>query len=198
LSTPDRPLRADARRNRERVLAAAREAFAESGFGVPLDAIAARAGVGPGTVYRHFPTKEALFEAVTVARVRELVALARAGAEAPDPGAALDALLGRIAAEAVAKRDLPDALGGVGEAAVAVARGELHAAMDVLLDRARAVGAVRAGIGATELIALLKGLLQAVRESADPELPARLLAVVRDGLRPPPGWRGRWAPQATQ
>jgi AcrR family transcriptional regulator len=184
LSTPDRPLRADARRNRERVLAAGREAFAESGFGVPLDAIAARAGVGPGTVYRHFPTKEALFEAVTVARVRELVALARAGAQASDPGAALDALLGRIADEAVAKRDLPDALGGVGEAAVAVARGELHEAMDVLLDRARAVGAVRAGIGAAELIALLKGLLQAVRESADPELPARLLAVVRDGLRP--------------
>ena len=187
MSTPDRPLRADARRNRERVLAAAREAFAESGFGVPLDAIAARAGVGPGTVYRHFPTKEALFEAVTVARVRELVALARAGAEAPDPGAALDALLGRIADEAVAKRDLPDALGGVGEAAVAVARGELYEALDVLLDRARAGGAVRAGIGAAELIALLKGLLQAVRESADPELPARLLAVVRDGLRPPPG-----------
>src|SRR6478736_5095527 len=107
-----RPLRADAARNREKVLQAAREAFAESGYGVPLDAIAARAGVGPGTVYRHFPTKEALFEAVTVARVRELVALARAGGAAADPGAALDELLGRIAEEAVAKRDLPDALGG--------------------------------------------------------------------------------------
>ena len=177
-------MRADARRNRERVLAAAREAFAESGFGVPLDAIAARAGVGPGTVYRHFATKEALFEAVTLTRVRELVALARAGAAGRDPGAAFDALLERIADEAVAKRDLPDALGGVGEAAVAVATGELHEALDALLDRARAAGVVRAGIGATELIALLKGLLQAVRESKDPELPARLLAVVRDGLRP--------------
>ena len=185
MSTPDRPLRADARRNRERVLTAAREAFAESGYGVPLDAIAARAGVGPGTVYRHFPTKEALFEAVTVARVRELVVLACAGVEAADPGAALDALLGRIAEEAVAKRDLPDALGGVGEAAVAVARTELHGALDRLLARARAAGAVRAGIGAAELLALLKGLLQAVQGSADPDLPERLLAVVRDGLRPP-------------
>jgi AcrR family transcriptional regulator len=184
LSTPDRPLRADARRNRERVLAAAREAFAEAGFGVPLDVIAARAGVGPGTVYRHFPTKEALFEAVTVARVRDLVALARAGAGAPDPGAALDGFLARLAEEAVAKRDLPEALGGVGEAAVAIARTELHGALDTLLARARAAGAVRAEIGATELIALLKGLLQAVQASADPELPARLLAVVRDGLRP--------------
>jgi AcrR family transcriptional regulator len=187
LSTADRPLRADARRNRERVLAAAREAFAESGFGVPLDVIAARAGVGPGTVYRHFPTKEALFEAVTVARVRELVALARSGADAPDPGSAFDAFLARIADEAVAKRDLPDALGGVGEAAVAVARTELHGALDALLARARAAGAVRDGIGATELIALLKGLLEAVRASADPALPARMLAVVRDGLRPPAG-----------
>ena len=187
MSTTDRPLRADARRNRERVLAAAREAFAESGFGVPLDVIAARAGVGPGTVYRHFPTKEALFEAVTVARVRELVALASAGAEAPDPGRAFDAFLCRIAEEAVAKRDLPDALSGVGAAAVAVARTELRGALDALLARARAVGAVRDGIGSAELIALLKGLLEAVRGSTDPDLPGRLLAVVRDGLRPRDG-----------
>jgi AcrR family transcriptional regulator len=63
-----RPLRADAARNREKVLQAARQAFAESGYGVPLDEIASRAGVGPGTVYRHFPSKEALFEAVVTAR----------------------------------------------------------------------------------------------------------------------------------
>lgn len=185
MSTPDRPLRADARRNRERVLAAAREVFAEAGFGVPLDTIAARAGVGPGTVYRHFPTKEALFEAVTLARVRDLVAVARAGAESDDPGAALDAFLARLADEAGAKRDLPDALGGAGAAAVALARTELYAALDALLARARSAGAVRPGIGASELLALLKGLLYAVQESADPDLPARMIAVVRDGLRPP-------------
>ena len=75
-----RPLRADAARNRENVLRAARDAFAESGYGVPLDEIAARAGVGPGTVYRHFPTKEALFEAVVTVRVQDLVADARARA----------------------------------------------------------------------------------------------------------------------
>jgi AcrR family transcriptional regulator len=185
VAQPDRPLRADAARNRARVLEVAYETFAAEGLAVPIDEIARRAGVGAGTVYRHFPTKEALFEAVTVARVRELVALARAGGAAADPGAALDALLGRIAEEAVAKRDLPDALGGVGEAAVSVARTELHGALDTLLDRARAAGAVREGIGAAELMVLLKGLLQAVQESGDPALPARLLAVVRDGLRPP-------------
>ena len=64
----DPPLRADARRNRERILDAARDAFAEHGRAVPLDEIATRAGVGPGTVYRHFPTKEALFQAVVTAR----------------------------------------------------------------------------------------------------------------------------------
>src|SRR5436853_6815375 len=83
-----RPLRADARRNRDKVLHAARDAFAASGFGVPLDEIAARAGVGPGTVYRHFPTKEALFEAVGQSRIEDLVADARARAGAAEPGSA--------------------------------------------------------------------------------------------------------------
>jgi len=105
-----RPLRADAARNREKVLSAAREAFAESGYGVPLDEIAARAGVGPGTVYRHFPAKEALFEAVVTVRVQDLVADARARADASDPGRAFFGFLARITAESAAKRDLPDAI----------------------------------------------------------------------------------------
>src|SRR6201993_1371971 len=97
-----RPLRADAARNRENVLRAARDAFAKFGYGVPLDQIAARAGVGPGTVYRHFPTKEALFEAVVTARVTDLVSDARARTDADDPGAAFFGFLARIAGEAAA------------------------------------------------------------------------------------------------
>src|SRR3984885_7956812 len=81
-----RALRAGAARNREKVLRAARDVFAESGYGAPLDEIAARAGVGPGTVYRHFPAKEALFEAVVTARVQDLVADARAGGGSGEPG----------------------------------------------------------------------------------------------------------------
>src|SRR5580693_8328714 len=100
-----RPLRADAARNREKVLRAARDAFAESGYGVPLDEIAVRAGVGPGTVYRHFPTKEALFEAVVAARLQDLVADARGRADSGDPGSAFFGFLGRVAAESAAKRD---------------------------------------------------------------------------------------------
>src|SRR3954453_10516153 len=99
MAAGDQPLRADAQRNRQRVLDAARDAFAEVGFAVPLDDIAARAGVGPGTVYRHFPTKEALFQAVITARVTDLVTTARQHAEAPDPGAAFFAFLTHLGAE---------------------------------------------------------------------------------------------------
>ncbi len=180
----ERPLRADARRNRDKVLAAARAAFAESGFGVPLDDIAARAGVGPGTVYRHFPTKEALFEAVSLVRVQDLTADARARAASDDPGAAFDGFLVRLAGEATAKRDIPDALDGLGAATVA-ARADMHDALDVLLRRAQEVGAVRPEVRVADLFALMKGLTHAIRGSDDPELADRMLAVVRDGLHRP-------------
>jgi AcrR family transcriptional regulator len=183
----ERPLRADARRNRERVLAAAAEAFAERGYDVPLDEIAAAAGVGPGTVYRHFPTKEALFEAVSLARVQDHAADARARATAADPAAAFDGFLARLAEEAERKRDLPDALAGAGADGIAEAVAELQDALGVLLARAQAAGAVRGEITVTDLIALLKGLLYVVRANPEPELRKRAYAVLRDGLRPPVG-----------
>jgi AcrR family transcriptional regulator len=178
----ERPLRADARRNRDRVLAAARKAFEEHGFGVPLDEIAAAAGVGPGTVYRHFPTKEALFEAVSLARLQDLVADARARASATDPGAAFDGFLDRIADEAMAKRDLPDALAGIGAEGMTEAAAALHDVLGVLLARAQEAGAVRKGITVADLIALLKGMLHVVRTDPDPGLRERVVAVIRDGL----------------
>ena len=175
-----RPLRADAARNREKVLQAARQAFAESGYGVPLDEIAARAGVGPGTVYRHFPSKEALFEAVVTARITDLVSDARARADADDPGEAFFGFLARIAGEAAAKRDLPDAIAITGSLQEA-----LHDALDVLLRRAQRAGAVRAGIETSDLIVLLKGMFAGLAGSSDPALHERVFAVLADGLRPP-------------
>ncbi|HLU58369.1 MAG TPA: helix-turn-helix domain-containing protein [Pseudonocardia sp.] len=183
----ERALRADARRNRERVLAAARRAFAERGYAVPLDEIAAAAGVGPGTVYRHFPTKEALFEAVSVANVEDLAAEARARAGSDDPVAALSGFLDRVADQALAKRDLPDAFAGAGAEAMAAAVADLHSAFGALLERAKEAGGVRRDISVSDLIALLKGLLHAVGDDPDPNLRHRLLAVVRDGLRPSEG-----------
>src|SRR5215469_15731826 len=131
-----RPLRADARRNREKVLIAARDAFAELGFSAPLDEIASRAGVGPGTVYRHFPTKEALFEAVVQTRLEDLIADARSRCDAGDPGDAFFGFLARIREEARAKRDLPDAIAVPGTLQAA-----LHEAVEALLSRAQQAGA---------------------------------------------------------
>ena len=176
-------MRADAQRNREKVLRAAREAFAASGYGVPLDDIAARAGVGPGTVYRHFPSKEELFEAVVTARVQDLVSDARDRARDADPGRAFYGFLDQIRAEAAAKRDLPDAIAIAGSL-----QEDLHAALDGLLRRAQEAGAVRPDITTADLIVLLKGLLRSINDAppgtAGPDLSDRLLAVVADGLRP--------------
>jgi AcrR family transcriptional regulator len=179
----ERPPRADARRNREKVLRAAQEAFAASGYGVPLDEIAARAGVGPGTVYRHFPSKEELFEAVATARVRDLIDDARSRSGDADPGQAFFGFLGRIRQEAAAKRDLPEAITIPG-----TLQEDLHAALDVLLRRAQRAGAVRPEITTPDIIILLKGLLRSINDAppgtASRALADRLLTVVADGLRP--------------
>jgi AcrR family transcriptional regulator len=178
----DRPLRADAQRNRDKVLRAAQDAFAATGYGVPLDEIAAMAGVGPGTVYRHFPSKEELFEAVVTARLRDLIAAARGLANDPDPGQAFFDFLSRFRQEAAAKRDLPDAIAIPGSL-----QDELHAALDVLLRRAQQAGAVRADITTQDLTALLKGLLRTINDRppgiGDEGRADRLLTVVTDGLR---------------
>lgn len=182
---PERPLRADAQRNRAKILRAAQDAFAASGYGVPLDDIAALAGVGPGTVYRHFPTKEALFEAVVTARVEGMVDDARARASAADPGQAFFAFLARVAQEATVKRDLPDAIAIAG-----ALQDDLHAALDVLLHRAQQAGAVRGDISTPDIIVLLKGLIRSIQDASaagnDQRQVDRLFAVVADGLRPAP------------
>jgi AcrR family transcriptional regulator len=180
----DRPLRADAQRNRDKILRAARDAFAASGFGVPVDEIAARAGVGPGTLYRHFPTKEALFEAVVTARLEDLIADARGRAGSADPGAAFFGFLEKIAGEAAAKRDMPDAITITGSL-----QSDLHAAVGTLLHRAQQAGAVRAGITIGDLIVLLKSLFSTMPKVSagepDPAMRSRLFAVITDGLRQP-------------
>lgn len=165
-------MRADAARNREKVLEAARELFASQGFEVPLDEIAAKAGVGPGTVYRHFPTKQALFQAVTEARVAALIASAD---EPGDPKAALFAFLGKMADEAAVKRDMSDAITVAPEL-----RKGLHGALGRLLGRAQEAGEVRTDVTATDLIVLMKGMLQSMHEGGNPEV---LLGIVLSGLQ---------------
>src|ERR1700759_624054 len=112
---PEPRLRADARRNREKVLHAARETFAESGYDVPLDEIARRAGVGAGTVYRHFPTKEALFSAVIESRMQAMVDDGHALLESAGSGDALFTFLRTVVLQwGATDRGLVDALAGFG------------------------------------------------------------------------------------
>ena len=175
---PGRPLRADARRNRARVVDAARAAFAEEGFEVPLDVIARRAGVGAGTIYRHFPSKEALFAAVQQEQVQELITRAQALLASDDPAAAFAQFMELLAGQAEVKRDLPEAIAvptGLGQ--------QLQSVLGTLLERAQAVGAVRPDLTAGDLIALLKALYQLARTADRPRID-RLRAVVLAGLRP--------------
>ena len=189
-----RPLRADARRNRERILAAATAAFAADGLSVPLDEIARRAGVGPGTLYRHFPAKEALWEAVLHDRLQRLAdeaeALHRGSA---DPGEALLGFIDRLVAEAAPKRDLADALASAGtdvSATLAGTAARLREAIGALLAAAQRSGSIRGDIGLAELMAILSGILFALRgRPGDQPDPHRAVAVLRDGLDPGRGQR---------
>ncbi len=186
-----RPLRADARKNRARILVAAEEVFAERGVSVPIDDVAQRAGVGVGTLYRHFPTKEALFVAVVATRLEELRDESRCLLDAPDPGAAFFVFAEHLAEQMVAKRDLTDALAEAGvdiKTEVAGMGGdvmnELQDNVQRLIDRAQKAGAVRGDISATELFALIAGSCMAAQQHyLTGEAQKRMTNVVFDGLR---------------
>jgi AcrR family transcriptional regulator len=180
-----RPLRADAQRNRARILEAAENVFAVEGIEVPVDLIAEKAGVGVGTLYRHFPTKEKLCEAVLLERLTALTVDAQALADAGDPEAAFFNFLDHVVQEAEAKRDLMVAVMGARvefeEAAASVKEG-LHEAIGVLLQRAQAVGAVRQDVTPNAVLSLIGATCQATAH-VDSAPACDLLTIVCDGLR---------------
>jgi AcrR family transcriptional regulator len=183
---PAPPRRADAQRNRARLLAAAREAFVSDGYHVPIDEIARRAGVGAGTVYRHFPTKEALFEAVVLDLISQLTAEGRALLGAAEQGMAFLPFLSRVIVECAAHKGLADALAQEHVdfgAAVAPAKEELLAILGHLLVHAQEAGEVRSDVAPHDIDALLNGLL-AMEQHRDTRTPlGHLAAIVYDGLR---------------
>ena len=134
MTETERPLRADAARNRARVLEVAYETFAAEGLAVPIDEIARRAGVGAGTVYRHFPTKEALFEAVIEDRVRSIVDKAGTLLGSSEPGDGALRLPARSIGPGAADHGLADALAGYGIDINAAAPGAEAEFLDVLGD----------------------------------------------------------------
>jgi AcrR family transcriptional regulator len=179
-----RPRRADARRNYEKVLAAAREAFAEGGESTSLEQIARRADVGIGTLYRHFPTRQALLEALYVDEVTEVCHTAGQLDGSSDPWAALNSWLDRVIAYMATKQALSHELLNYLERDAALfqsCRAALFAAGEPLLQRAQEAGAVRTDVTIAQVIQLVMAIAKA--PVGDPHQTTHLVHIALDGLR---------------
>jgi AcrR family transcriptional regulator len=182
------PLRADAERNRRRILAAAKDLFATRGLDVTLDEIARHAGVGTGTAYRRFPNKDALIDALMVDRVAELADIARDCLEEPDPWVGLTGYLERALAVQAADRGLKEVLfsSGRGRERSNQARQQIAPVVTKLVRRAKEAGVVRQDFETSDvpLINFMINTLVDFGRDVEPELYKRYLAIVIDGLRP--------------
>jgi AcrR family transcriptional regulator len=180
-----RAQRADARANRVRILDGAEEVFGTGGESASTEEVARLAGVGIGTVFRHFPTKAALLEAVLTRRFDRLREQAEALLNAADPGQAFFDFFRYLVADAPAKIGISEALLDVGGDGGEAARAshELRRAFGALLQRAQQAGAIRDDVELPEVYALLVGVSRAAaREHPGEQVTARMLTIVFDGL----------------
>jgi AcrR family transcriptional regulator len=178
-----RPKRADARRNYDKVLAAAREAFAEGGESTALEEIARRAGVGIGTLYRHFPSRQALVEALYVDEVEE-VCRSAAGLDNAEPWEALNAWFESLIAYVATKRALAhELLNYLDKDAqlFKICRASLFECGEPLLKRAQEAGVVRPDVSIGEVIQMVIGIAKI--PATDPAQVEHILRVALDGLR---------------
>ncbi|MFE5733167.1 TetR/AcrR family transcriptional regulator [Streptomyces sp. NPDC056528] len=179
-------MRADARRNHERLLAEARAAFADRGADAPLEEIARRAGVGIGTLYRHFPTRADLLNGVFQDALEELLDRSRVLADADDPCRALVEWLRALAVHAGEYRGLAHALMSASydrSSALSRCSDPLREAGERLLGRAREAGRVRADVSIGDLMQLTNAIALAAEQSPeDAELTDRLLALTLRGI----------------
>jgi len=180
-------LRADAQRNLGLILEAASDAYAELGPDVTIDEIARRAGVGHGTVFRRFPTKDALRAAVVRSRLDELLAQVRELLERPDAGAAFEEFVWAVAETCRRDRALFE---GIEQcecfAEVAEAKQELHDTVNKLIRRACRAGAMRPGIDARDIGTLVGAVIQASMHAERDDAWRGYVQVMLDGLRPSP------------
>jgi AcrR family transcriptional regulator len=191
MNTSERPLRKDAERNRQRILDAARELFAQRGLGVTLNDIAHHAGVGVGTVYRRFPDKDELIEALFEQRLEELVSQLQAALEDPDPWHGLVGALEYGLALQAGDRGFKELVfaSGDGLTRTAQMRARLLPLARQLVARARDSGQLRADAEAPDipLIQLMLGTVVDVAGDHHPELWRRYLQIFLQGLRATPG-----------
>ncbi|MEW2547679.1 TetR/AcrR family transcriptional regulator [Streptomyces sp. NPDC047002] len=182
-----RPVRADARRNRERLLAVARDAFAATEGTATLDAIAREAGVGIGTLYRHFPTREALVEALYAAELDAVVTSAPELLSRLPPEVALRTWMDRYAAFFAAKRSFSDTLRAgwaAGTIATPATRERITAALAEILGAGARTGSLRADVRPEEVTMMLLGVFLSTTAGNSTELTGRLLDLVVDAVRP--------------
>ena len=182
------PLRADAERNRQRLLAAAKELFATRGLHVTLDDIARHAGVGTGTAYRRFANKDELIDALMVDRISDIGAIAQESLEEPDPWVGLRSFFDRALALQAADRGLKEVLfsSGRGRARSDQARLKIAPIVTKLVARAKEAGVVRPDIDTSDvpLINFMLNTIVDFSRDIEPGLYKRYLAIVLDGLRP--------------
>lgn len=187
MSTEDgRSTRKDSVRNRARLIAAAREVFAERGFGATLDDIARHAGVGTGTAYRHFPNKQAVAAVVLADATEQIGRDARAALDVVDPWAALTTFFELTAARQATDRGLYETLTGQGnDEEQARIWPEIIAAVTELFERARSARVIRADAAPQDIAAIfaLLGPAFEMSRAVTPELWRRYLALILDGLR---------------
>jgi AcrR family transcriptional regulator len=196
-----RPLRRDAQRNRERILLAAHDVFANRGFAATLDDVAHHAGVGVGTVYRRFPTKEALVEALFADRLEDLVSLAEDALALPAGWDGLTMMLRRSIEMHAVDRGLRDAALciGIDKHHFAKVGEHLLPLIQELIDRAHAEGSLRADIGINDLPIIMATVTDLARHTRGgrPDIYRRFLELIIDGLRAGPD-NGDLGPAITQ
>ena len=186
-SGTERPLRADARRNQQKLVEAAREVFAKLGGETSMEAIAKQAGVGIGTLYRHFPKRVDVVEALYRSDVDELVAVAETAVSSPDPWAGLAGWLGAFVLYSMSKKillnELHEAFAKDPQLKLA-SRERIVRALSGVLERAQHAGLARDDVDAADVMQLIGSMCMSATLT-EPQA-RRLLAMVLDGLRPQP------------
>ncbi|HWM18944.1 MAG TPA: helix-turn-helix domain-containing protein [Ilumatobacteraceae bacterium] len=183
-TAPARALRSDAQRNRERLLEVAHAAFEEHGVDASLDDVARRAGVGIGTLYRHFPNRDALIESLIWADIERLVALAEE-LVADDVADGLERWLGAVVRHGITYRGLADSLVAASGAATVLGGlcDRLHGAGAAVVGHAQRRGAVRSDIDPADAVDMTAAIASITERDADDGRRRRLLQIAIDGLR---------------
>jgi AcrR family transcriptional regulator len=182
LGCPEKPLRADARRNRERIIKAARHVFADRGLDAQMDDVAKRAKVGVGTVYRHYPTKEALLEAIVRERFQELAGYAEEALRHDDAWVGFTELIWRAAERNAEDRAFCEICAAEDVSRVVEETGLLGFTA-TLMDRAKAQGSLREDATQLDIPILMAGASSVMRVHPAPEMWRRYITIMLDGLR---------------